>query len=96
MTKMRLMTTLQQMWALQLHVVPGIGNARLKTIIQGSFKVPTVLAEVYRATSTTENNKALLTQLTPPPGCAGILMPVSFYMYDFFMAQENGTPAPQG
>jgi len=94
MTKMRQTTTLQQMWALQLLVVPGIGKARVNTIIQGSFKVPTALAEAYGATSTAEEGKALLAQLTPPPGCAGIPMPVSTYMYDFFMAQEYGGSAP--
>jgi len=94
-TKMRQTTTLQQMWALQLLVVPGIGKARANTIIHGTFKVPTALAEAYRATSTPEEGKELLAQLTPPPGCAGIPKPVSSYMYDLFTAQEYGCPAPQ-
>jgi len=95
MTKMRQTTTLQQMCALHLLVVPGICKARVNTIINGSFKVPIALAVAYRATSTAEEGKALLAQLIQPPGCAGIPTPVSAYMYDFFMAQEYGGRAPQ-
>jgi len=88
MAKMRGFATLQQMWALQLIVMPGIGPARGNTVVQGAFKVPAALAAAYRATSTPEEGKALLTMLKPPPGCTRIPTNVSTYMYHLFTSQD--------
>ena len=93
MAEMRGSATLQQMWALQLLVIPGIGPARANTILQGDFKVPVALAVAYRATSTPEEGKALLASLTPPPGCARIPTHVSTYMYQLFVSQDYGAVA---
>jgi len=95
MAEMRDATTLQQMWALQLLVVPGIGKARVNTIVQGVLKVPAALAAAYRATSTPEEGQALLKKLTPPPGCARIPTNVSTYMYELFTSQEYGAVVPR-
>ena len=88
MAEMRGSATLQQMWALQLLVIPGIGPARANTIVQGDLKVPAALAAAYRATSTPEEGKALLKMLTPPPGCTRIPTHVSTYMYYLFTSQD--------
>ena len=88
MAEMRGSVTLQQMWALQLLVIPGIGPARANTIVQGDLKVPAALAAAYRATSTPEEGKSLLTMLTPPPGCTRIPTHVSTYMYYLFTSQD--------
>jgi len=93
MAEMRGSATLQQMWALQLLVIPGIGPARANTIVQGDFKVPAALAAAYRATSTPEEGKALLASLTPPPGCARIPTHVSTYMYQLFVSHDYGAVA---
>ena len=95
MAEMRSSATLQQMWALQLLVIPGIGSARANTIVQGDFKVPAALAAAYRATSTPEEGKALLASLTPPPGCARIPTHVSDNMCQLFVLRDYAAVAPR-
>jgi len=95
MAEMRSSATLQQMWALQLLVIPGIGSARANTIVQGDFKVPAALAAAYRATSTPEEGKALSASLTPPPGCARIPTHVSDNMCQLFVLRDYAAVAPR-
>jgi len=82
--------TLQQMCALPLFLMPGIGPARTNTIVQGALKVPAAFSAAYRATSTLEEVKALLTRLTPPPGCSRFPKNASTDMYLLFVSQEHG------
>lgn len=90
MAERRGSATQQHMCAVQLIVMPGIGPARTNTIVQGDFKVPAAFSAAYRATSTTEEGKALLTRLTPPPGCSRIPDNVSTDMYLLFVSQDYG------
>eukprot|EP00168_Porphyra_purpurea_P000545 TRINITY_DN1060_c0_g1_i4.p2 TRINITY_DN1060_c0_g1~~TRINITY_DN1060_c0_g1_i4.p2 ORF type:complete len:330 (-),score=77.37 TRINITY_DN1060_c0_g1_i4:230-1219(-) len=67
MHEMRSSTTLQQLWALQLLLLPGVGNARVDSIIT-AFETPAALALAYRSVSSEMEAEQLLARLPAPPG----------------------------
>jgi len=83
--------TLQQMWALQFHVFPGVGPARMENILSAGFDVPAALAAAYASLTSLSERRALLARLTPPPGRAPISKRLSAYFYDFLTSADYGT-----
>jgi len=88
---MRSTTTLEQLWALQLHVLPRVGPSRIDTILSAGFKTPAALAAAYVAVETVEEGRRLLAQLQPPPRRAPITAELSAWLYDIFSAKTYGT-----
>lgn len=82
---------LQQLWALQLSVVPGIGPVRIGYIMAAGLRTPAALSSAYGRVTTEEEGRMLLSSLSPPPGGCRISKTVSAYVYDLFTADMNGT-----
>ena len=80
--------SLQQLWALQLDIVPGVGLVRIDYILEAGFKTPASLAAAYAKVPSKEDGKMLLARITPPPGGYHIGKKVSEYLYDLFTAME--------
>lgn len=92
--EMRSTTTLQQLWALQLHVLPGIGPARIDTILSAGFKTPAALAAAYAGVTTAEDGRRLLARLPPPPRRAPVSAHVSAWIYELFCAESYRSRMP--
>jgi len=88
---MRSVTTLEQLWALQLHVLPRVGPARIDTILSAGFKTPAALAAAYAAVGSVDEGRRLLAGLQPPPRRAPISADVSAYVYDLFCSSSYGS-----
>jgi len=80
--------SLQQLWALQLDIVPGVGLVRIDYIIEAGLKTPAPLAAAYAKVPSKEDGKMLLARIMPPPGGYRIGKKVSEYLYDLFTAKE--------
>jgi len=80
--------SLQQLWALQLDIVPGVGLVRIDYIIEAGFETPASLAAAYAKVPSKEDGKMLLARIPPPPGGDHISKKVSEYLYDLFTAKE--------
>ena len=88
MHQMRASTTLQQLWALQLHAIPGVGENRVDSIFSVGFKTPAALASAYGAVSSVEEGRKLLARLPPPPEPSPISARLSAYIYDLFTSNS--------
>jgi len=86
--EMRGATTLQQIWAMQLDTLPGVGPARINSIVDGGFNVPAVLQTAYRAAATEEEGKLVLARMVPPPGRAPVTRALSEFVYLLFTMDE--------
>jgi len=64
--------TLQQLWTLHLHVLPGVGPARIDNILSAGIRVPAAFAAAYASVTSMSEIRALLDRLTPSPGQAPI------------------------
>jgi len=82
---------LQQLWALQLSIVPGIGPVRIGYIMAAEFRTPAALSSAYGRVTTEEEGRMLLSGLSPPQGGCRISKTVSAYIYDLFTAEMYGT-----
>lgn len=89
--EMRAGSSLQQLWALQLHVLPGVGPARINNILAAGFQTPAALAAAYRDVKSVAEGRGLLAQLTPPAGRAPITASLSSFFYDLFTSDSYGT-----
>jgi len=85
---MRRTITLQQIWALQLNVLPGIGPQRINRIMDGSFNVPAALQDAYRAAGTEDEAKTLLARMKPAPGRAPVSKELSEFVHMLFTMDE--------
>jgi len=91
MCRMRGSCTLQQLWALQLHVLPGVGGARVDTMLAAGFTTPASLAAAYKSVASAADGRALLARLEPPPGRVRFSMQLSTLFYDLFCAEGYGS-----
>ena len=85
---MRGAISLQQLWALHLDIVPGVGVVRIDYIIEACFKTPASLAAAYAMVPSKKDGKMLLARITPAPGGYHIGKKVFKYLYDLFTAKE--------
>jgi len=85
---MRQSVTLQQIWALQLNVIPGVGPKRIDRVMDGGFNLPVALQDAYRAAATMNDARTLLARLKPPPGCAPISKELSEFVFTLFTMDE--------
>jgi len=81
MHQMRASTTSQQLCALQLHALTGVGENRVDSIFSAGFKTPVALAPAYGAVSSVEEGRKLLARVPPPPRRSPISARLSAYIY---------------
>jgi len=86
---MRGVATLQQLWSLQMSVLPGVGPVRIDVIMAAGYKTPTALAAAYGRLSE-EDGRSLLAKLPPLPGGHHITTKVSEYVHGLFTAEQYG------
>jgi len=80
--------SLQQLWALQLDIVPGVGLVRIDYIMEAGFTTPASLAAAYAKVSCKEDGEMLLARVPAPPGGSRISKTVSEYMYNLFTSKD--------
>jgi len=86
---MRKETTLQQLWALQLYVLPGVGTARVDVIMGAGYVTPACLSAAYKAAASVEEGRMLLARIDPPARCSRISKKLSAFLYDLFCAEAS-------
>ena len=86
---MRGVATLQQLWSLQMSVLPGVGPVRIDVIMAAGYKTPAALAAAYGRLSE-EDGRSLLAKLPPLPGGHHITNKVSEYVHGLFTAEQYG------
>jgi len=84
-------TTLQQLWALQLHALFRLGDIRVDIIFSAGFQTPASLAIAYEAVSSVVEGRSLIYRLAPPSGRLSMSARLSAYFYDFFTTSSYGT-----
>jgi len=82
---------LQQLWALKLSIVPGIGPVRIDHIMAAGFTTPAALSSAYGRVTSEEEGRMLLARLSPPQRGCRISKTVSAYIYDLFTADMYGS-----
>jgi len=92
MKELRGVATLQQLWSLQLSVLPGIGPVRIDVIMAAGYKTPKALALVYSSLSEADGRE-LLAKLPPLPGGHHITTKVSEYVHSLFTDELYGPRA---
>ena len=88
---MRQTVTLQQILALPLNVLPGIGRQRINRMMDGGFSVPAALQDAYRAAGTEDEAKTLSARLKPAPGRAPVNKELSQFVHVLFTMVEYVT-----
>jgi len=82
--------TLQQLWALQLHVLPGVAAGRVADVMAAGYTTPAALAAAYAGVPDGPSGAALLAAVEPPPGHRRVTAAVSSYLYNLFCAKSYG------
>jgi len=90
--EMRGVATLQQLWSLQMSVLPGVGPVRIDFIMAAGYKTPADLAAAYGRVSV-EDGRSLLAKLPPLPGGHHITTKASEYVHNLFTAEQYGPRA---
>ncbi|OSX68260.1 hypothetical protein BU14_3126s0001, partial [Porphyra umbilicalis] len=82
--------TLQQLWALQLHVLPGVAAGRVADVMAAGYTTPAALAAAYGGVTDGAAGAALLAGIEPAPGHRRVTAAVSSYLYNLFCAKSYG------
>jgi len=91
MQNMRDDTTVEQLWAMQLHDLPDVGPARIDTILSAGFKTPAALPSAYASLRSDEVGRLFLARLPPPPRRAPISARLSACNYELFCSKSYGS-----
>lgn len=93
MRALRETVTLQQMWAMQLHVMPGVVSPRINRIKESGHSMFPALHAAYRAASSPAEARTMLAKLVPPPGHAPVSKKLSEFVYLLYSLEEFGERA---